>query len=595
MKPLIKSIHLYYLLLVFVLSVLGSGFISLNFNKEKLKPNVILILTDDQGWGDLSLHGNTFLETPNLDQMAREGLQINNFYVSPLCAPTRASLLTGRYHLNTGVVSVSKGLEIMDTAETTLAEVFKANGYATGIYGKWHNGEHFPNRPNDQGFDDFFGFCAGHWSNYFDTELEHNSQKEKTVGFITDVLTEKALKFIDKNKNKPFFCYIPFNAPHSPFQVPDRYFNKYKAKGLDDELSSIYGMLENVDDNVARIFAFLKEENLEENTIVIFMTDNGPNSVRFNGQLKGIKGSVNEGGVKVPFFIKWKNQIQKNSVLVNRIAAHIDVFPTLIDLCDLKKIPTKKIHGVSLAKEILEPKTDIKTDRNIFTHVNFMSLPVEPISGGFRNEQYRFVYEKDINKLYNLSKDPYQLNDIGLSNPQLLKDYTTIYTNWLSQSLINFNSERKIVLSKQGVFLPAYEANLSEGIKFKEGHGWAHDWIASWNSPNDVFYWEIDCAESGKYKLEMDYLCYETDIGSIIACSVGNEYKEVKIEKSKMSKIVKSPDRIKRKEAYEIETWGSISFGDFNIPKGQNKVLIKGIILAKDNFAEVKGLNISYK
>jgi arylsulfatase A len=192
------------------------------------KPNVILILTDDQGWGDLSLHGNPWLETPQLDRLARGGVRFQNCYASPLCAPTRASLLTGRYHLSTGVLSVSNGLEVMDAEETTLAELFKANHYATGIFGKWHNGSHFPSRPIDQGFDEFVGFCAGHWSNYFNTTLAYNETFKKTSGYITDVLTEAALAFIERNKTKPFFCYIPYNAPHSPHQVPDKYFRKYK-------------------------------------------------------------------------------------------------------------------------------------------------------------------------------------------------------------------------------------------------------------------------------------------------------------------------------------------------------------------------------
>ncbi|MGK2863175.1 MAG: sulfatase-like hydrolase/transferase, partial [Chitinophagaceae bacterium] len=263
------------------------------------KPNVILVLTDDQGWGDLSLHGNPWVETPNLDKLARSGGRFNHFYVSPLCAPTRASILTGRYHLKTNVVSVSKGLEIMDTEETTLAELFKANGYNTGIFGKWHNGEHYPNRPNDQGFDEFLGFCAGHLSNYFSTDLNYNGKDVKTKGYITDVLTDAALKFIEANKQSPFFCYIPYNAPHTPHQVPDKYFNKYKAKGLDNELASIYGMVENVDDNIGRLVHFLKKNQLEENTIIIFMSDNGPNGIRYNGAMKGIKGSVHEGGVRV--------------------------------------------------------------------------------------------------------------------------------------------------------------------------------------------------------------------------------------------------------------------------------------------------------
>jgi len=211
------------LLTIFLLSnVFFLGCISNSDQPEKTnRPNVILILTDDQGWGDLNIHGNEKLSTPVIDQMASRGAQFERFYVSPLCAPTRASLLTGRYHLRTGTSWVSKGLENMRSNEVTLAEVFQEQGYKTGCFGKWHNGAHYPQHPNQQGFDEFIGFCAGHWNNYFSTTLEHNGIPYPTDGYISDVLTNEALKFIEKNKENEFFCYVPFNAPHGPFQVPD--------------------------------------------------------------------------------------------------------------------------------------------------------------------------------------------------------------------------------------------------------------------------------------------------------------------------------------------------------------------------------------
>ena len=187
------------------------------------RPNVILVMTDDQGWGDVRSHGNRLIDTPNLDQFAQDGARFKNFYVSPLCAPTRASLLTGRYHIRTGTVNVSNNLEIMRSEETTLAELFESNGYKTALFGKWHNGEHYPYNPNGQGFDEFVGFCAGHIGNYFDPVLEHNAGTIKTKGFITDVLTDKAIEWIESKRDENFFCYIPYNAPHTPYQVQDAY------------------------------------------------------------------------------------------------------------------------------------------------------------------------------------------------------------------------------------------------------------------------------------------------------------------------------------------------------------------------------------
>lgn len=297
--------------------------------KKDAMPNIVLILTDDQGWGDLGMHGNQWLSTPNTDRIATEGAQFERFFVSPLCAPTRASLLTGRYHLRTGTASVTGGLETMRSEEITIAEALKAAGYATACFGKWHNGEHYPENPSGQGFDEFFGFCAGHWRNYFDPILEKNGQPVNTTGFITNIITDSALSFIERNQDRPFFCYIPYNAPHEPFQVSDRYFDVYKAKGLDDRTAAIYGMCENMDMNIGRILKTLEKLGLDENTIVIFATDNGPNGQRYNGGMKGTKGSVDEGGVRAPLFIRWPAKI-KPGTLVKQLSAHIDIFPTIL-------------------------------------------------------------------------------------------------------------------------------------------------------------------------------------------------------------------------------------------------------------------------
>ncbi len=558
------------------------------------KPNVILILTDDQGWGDLSLHGNPWLETPNLDKLASRGSRFTHCYVSPLCAPTRASILTGRYHLKTNVVSVSKGLEIMNTDETTLAELFKANGYKTGIFGKWHNGEHYPNRPNDQGFDEFLGFTAGHLSNYFNTWLSHNAGSIKTKGYITDVLTDAALDFIKSNQQNPFFCFIPYNAPHTPHQVPDKYFNKYKAKGLDNELASIYGMVENVDDNVGRLVNFLNTNQLGDNTIIIFMSDNGPNGIRYNGGMKGIKGTVHEGGVRVPFFISWKDHIPADKKLETPIA-HIDIYPTLSALCSLKPVPGKPVDGVSFASLIFNTKNNEVNERNLFTHVNFMELPVTANAGGFRNDQYRFVFEKNTSKVFDLLKDPGELNDISGQNEMLTRQYLTDYRQWFQDNIKNIATDRPVQLSEIGAELPVYEASLSSGIKFKEGHGWAHDWIEKWNTTTDSLYWEIDCIKPGKYKIELEYLCKKEDVGSQVMCSLGDEEKIFTIHPYFYSQPITSPDRVTRKEAYEMKEWKKLHIGFFIVKPGRQVLKLKALKVKNENVAEVKGVSLTFE
>ncbi|MCJ8164239.1 arylsulfatase [Pontibacter sp. E15-1] len=557
------------------------------------KPNVVLILTDDQGWGDLSLHGNPWVETPQLDQLARSGERFENFYVSPLCAPSRASILTGRYSLQTGVVSVSKGLEVMDTDETTLAELFKANGYKTGIFGKWHNGQHYPNRPNDQGFDEFLGFSAGHWSNYFNTDLDHNGKTVKTKGYITDVLTDAALQFMASSGQEPFFCYIPYNAPHTPHQVPDTYFEKYKAKGLSDELASIYGMVENVDDNVGRVLRYLKDKHLEENTIVIFLSDNGPNGVRYNGAMRGIKGSVHEGGVRVPFFISWKNHIPAGKIMETPMA-HVDLYPTLFEMCQLEAVPGKPLDGMSFAPMILRGSEPPAANRKIFTHVNFMEVPVTINSGGFRDSQYRFAYESGSPQLYDLLQDPEEKNDLSRQKTALANQYTKAYQQWFNGATSSLKLDRPLVLSAMGVTLPVYEATLSAGIRFKEGHGWAHDWVEKWPGTEDSLYWEIDCQKPGKYLVEMEYLCADENVGSRIVCSIGKQSKAVSIREPFSSEQLPSPDRVPRKEAYEMQEWKALRIGTFQIPAGKHVVKLKALRVKNENVAEVKGLRLKF-
>ena len=208
------------ILILFLLSI----FISCNYNIDsQVHPNIILILTDDQGWGDLSLNGNEDLHTPNIDKIALNGVRFDRFFVSPVCSPTRAEILTGRHHTRTGVYDVSLGGERINVDEETLGDLFKAAGYKTAAYGKWHNGMQAPYHPNTRGFDQFYGFCSGHWGNYFNPVLEKNGELVKGKGFITDDLTNHGIEFIKKNKNNPFFLYMPFNTPHSPMQVPDKY------------------------------------------------------------------------------------------------------------------------------------------------------------------------------------------------------------------------------------------------------------------------------------------------------------------------------------------------------------------------------------
>lgn len=552
------------------------------------KPNVLFILTDDQGWGDLSLHGNPVVQTPNLDRLARSGARFDRFFVSPLCAPTRASLLTGRYHLRTGTVSVSQGWERMRGDELTLAEVFRQNGYATGCFGKWHNGEHAPEDPNGQGFDEFLGFCAGHWNNYFDTELQHNDRMVPTKGFITDVLTDAALTFIGKHKAQPFFCYVPFNAPHSPHQVPDRYFDKYKAKGLDDEQASIYGMVENVDDNVGRLLRALDRLNLTQNTIVVFATDNGPNGHRFNGGMKGIKGSVDEGGVRVPLFVRWPGRIRPQT-LIRPNAAHIDLLPTLVDLCGLRFTPAHPLDGRSLTNLLLG-RSDTLSDRLLFTHVTSMNdnrLPAEP--GSVRTAQYRLVRQRGQSQLYDMLRDSTQTTDIAANQPQQVYRLQTAYDRWFTDVSQSIQFTRPAPVSARRVLLQAPEARFSGGIRYKQGNGWANDWLINWQSPADSIWWDVAVARPGTYQLSLQYTAPAAARGSVVTVTVGSQTTQQTLSRSFDPPLKPSPDRIPRKEVYE-KSWAWLPLGKLDLPAGNHRILLRAKSVPNGPVADVKAL-----
>ncbi len=557
------------------------------------QPNVLFILTDDQGWGDMSSHGNEILETPTLDQLAKDGAEFENFYVSPLCAPTRASLLSGRYHLKTGATSVSNGLEIMDAEETTLAELFKANGYETGIFGKWHNGSHYPNRPTDQGFDEFIGFCAGHWSNYFDTKLDSGITEIQSKGYITDFLTDKAIDFIERKKDKPFFCYVPFNAPHSPFQVPDKYFDKYKAKGLDNELASIYGMVENVDDNIKRLLDKLETSGLAENTLVIFMTDNGPNSHRYNGHMKGVKGKVDEGGVRVPALFKWPEKI-KEGKKIESIAAHIDLYPTLAELCHLKSIPGRTLDGQSQASLLLGKSEKAEKDRELFTHVAFLDKELKDNPGALRTNQFRFVYKGEQPELYDMILDPSQQKDIAGENIDLTQGFYEKYLKWFKESSVNFQPVKPTFVNTEYVELPTYEAQFSGNLQYEEGHGWAHDWLKNWTSETDQMSWLISSDKPVEMRAYIRYTCPEGQTGSTVQLSSQQNKVTATISNAFDEAPLESPDRVKRKEAYE-KNWAEMEIGLIKIEEGEYPLVLSALDIPNKEVAEVKSLVLRKK
>jgi len=562
--------------------------------KRKM-PNVLLIITDDQGWGDIRSHGNDKIDTPVMDELAADGGRFDRFFVSSVCAPTRASLLTGRYYLRTGTHGVTRGYENMRSEEVTISEILKAAGYATGCFGKWHNGAYYPYHPNVRGFDEFLGFCCGHWNNYFDTHLDHNGTMVKTDGYITDVLTDAAIQFIEKNRDRQFFCYVPYNAPHSPFQVPDRYFDKYKARGFDDGLACVYGMCENLDDNIGRIMKRLDELKLTENTIVLFLTDNGPNTDRYNGGMKGRKGSVHEGGVRVPLFIRWPGRIEAGST-IKHISAHIDLLPTIVDLCGVKMPKTFPLDGISLVP-LLKGETENWPDRMIF---NFRS-PLEQtpaVDGSVRTQRWRAVKTGKRWELYDMSIDPGQKNDVSKKYPEIMKKLSTAYEATSKDvTKLGFDPLPAHIGNPQypEIVLRGHEAFLEppsgKGISYVGRAGWANDWVTNWTSTEAYPWWPIEVVQPARFEVTLMYICSKENVGVKVRVEIGGKGLESVVSKAHDPTPIPSPDRLPRGEVYE-KVWAPLTLGTVELGKGRTKLMVKALEIPGDKAIDLKAVKL---
>ena len=545
-------------------------------------PNVILILTDDQGWGDLSGNGNLDLSTPHIDKLARTGTRFDRFFVSPVCSPTRAEILTGRHHVRGGVYSTSKGGERLDVDEETIAEVFKSAGYQTAAYGKWHNGMQAPFHPNSRGFDDYYGFCSGHWGNYYNPLLEHNGNLVRGDGFIIDDLTQYGIDFIKKNTRQPFFLYLPFNTPHSPMQVPDQFWEKFKDKKLSqngsggppknqnqiDHTRAALAMCENIDWNVGRIMEQLKNSDLLENTIVIYLSDNGPNGNRWNGAMKGRKGSTDEGGVRSPMVMNWPGKIPQGKI-VKEISSGIDLLPTLKDLTGITSQPKNPLDGISLKPLILQ-ENQIWEDRYIYNYWRGkLSL---------RNQNYRLDHQ---GQLFDMVNDPNQTTDIGKTKPQVLADLSMAKEKWSQEVLIELpaNDTRPFYLghpSLQITQVPARDATPSGNIK-RSNRFPNCTYFTNWISLEDTISWEAEVAQDGEFEITIYYSCAEDSIGSLFEISFGDSRIQGEIsEAHNPSEYGASEDRVIRQESY-VKDFKPLKVGKLKLKKGKGTLQIKGI------------------
>ncbi len=555
-------------------------------------PNVVIILADDQGWGDLSTHGNTNLATPNIDSLARDGALFERFFVCAVCSPTRAEFLTGRYHVRGGVYSTSTGGERLDLDEATIGQTFKAAGYATGAFGKWHNGTQYPYHPNARGFDEYYGFCSGHWGNYFDPILEHNGKLVRGKGFIIDDLTDHALAFIEQHRDGPFFCYVPYNTPHSPMQVPDRFYEKFKdaelsMRALPDQGEDLamtraaLAMCENIDWNVGRVLAKLDELRLADNTIVLYFSDNGPNSWRWNDGMKGRKGSTDEGGVRSPLLVRWPGHV-KPGTKVTQIAAAIDLLPTLAELAGIEVASSKPLDGKSVAPLVLDTATEWP-DRMIFSHWN------RKVS--LRTQRYRL---DTTGKLFDMTTDPGQTRDVGEEHPDVAAKLSKAMTDWKRDVLSELTREKRPFTVGYREFpitvLPARDAVAHGNIK-RSARAPNCSFLTNWISTGDAITWDVEVHAPGKYEAVVYYTCPPGDVGSTVELSRGNRQVQATVTEAFDPPVTGAEnDRVGRKGESYVKLFVPLRLGTIALEPGRAKLTLRARSIPGEQVMDVRAV-----
>ncbi|BDD02324.1 arylsulfatase [Persicobacter psychrovividus] len=480
------------------------------FSETQTKPNVIIVMTDDQGYGDLACLGNEYIKTPNIDQLYNQSTHLTNFHVAPTCAPTRAGLLTGRGANKTGVWHTVMGRSILFPDEVTLSQVFKENGYKTAMFGKWHLGDNSPYLPQDRGFDlalyhggGGVGQTPDYWGNdYYDDTYFRNGVAEKQSGHSTDVWFDEAISFIKENKDQPFFCYLSTNAPHSPLNVDSKYSEPYKKMGLNNTVSRFYGLITQLDERIGDLRDELDQLNITKNTIFIFMTDNGTAfgasfdkdgnlKSGYNAGMRGTKCSAYEGGHRVPFFIHWPNGNMTESVDMNELTANTDIMPSLIKMCGLTLNQKIDFDGTDIFNA---SKQQLK-DRVLITDSQRIAIPEKYRESSTMWGNWRLIGQHE---LYDLSTDPGQLNNIADKHPKVMAKLTKAYDEWWADLESQFEKISYITLSlAKPVVLTAHDWFTAE----EAGLPWNQNLIRK--GIVKTGHWKINVTQAGEYEIAL--------------------------------------------------------------------------------------------
>ncbi|MEM1121237.1 MAG: arylsulfatase [Bacteroidota bacterium] len=478
-------------------------------------PNVIIILADDQGYGDVGSHGNSIIQTPHLDGFAKNAVEVTNFHVGTTCTPTRAGLMTGRNANRNNAWHTIAGCSILNRKEETMAEVFQKNGYQTTMIGKWHLGDNYPYRPQDRGFQNTF-YCQGggvwqtpdYWLNdYFDDIYMRNGAPEKVEGYCTDVWFSETINYIDQQKDKaePFFVYLAPNAAHAPFNVPSEYIAKYKDADLTPTLKRFYGMVTNLDDNFGQLLAYLDDHQLADNTVVIYTTDNGTaggihtdqaagKKYGYNAELRGQKGSHYDGGHRVPFYIRYPNGQLNKGQKSNELVAHVDLLPTLSALCGLNFQPKLPLDGINRVTQLTKMEKD--TTRLLVIDTQRNQWPKKGRNACVMSRDWRLV---NGNELYHTTTDPSQKVDVSSQHPERVQQMQQFYDQWWNSTEKDWHYAHILIGDKatESTIITVHDLHTEELLN------WNQQQIRlAKDNPTDGYY-TIEVAEAGDYSFSI--------------------------------------------------------------------------------------------
>lgn len=478
-----------------------------------MQPNIVIVITDDQGYGDLGCTGNPILKTPNIDDFYQDSVRLTNFHVGPTCAPTRSTILTGHYANSTGVWHTIGGRSLLRADEVTLADALQEGGYRTGIFGKWHLGDNYPYRPQDRGFDEVIVHGGGgisqtpdYWGNdYFDDTYLVNGVPQKFDGYCTDVWFREGMKFIERHQSQSFFCYIAPNAPHSPFNVEPRYSQPYKSQ-LTEERANFYGMIANIDENFGLLRQKLHELNLEDNTILIFMTDNGTAAGvnvddqhfvtdGYNAGMRGQKGSQYDGGHRVPFFIYWKDGDIYGGHDIEQLTASVDMMPTLLDLCDGNMDISPLYHGISLKPLLTTDNIDWE-DRIVVTDSQRLTNPAKWRKSAVMTERWRLI---DGHELYDITNDREQRMNVANQYGDVVKQLRDGYGEWWA--IVSQQFDVDVPISVGADEETTTHLTCHDWRNERSDCPWNQEMIRQGHEANG--YWELDVQVAGNYRIEL--------------------------------------------------------------------------------------------